>query len=60
MFRAISALISAASPDKMDRNTKLRAPSGTTNMVHLVTSLSLLNLWTDKKIKRLIVSLVCF
>ena len=29
-FRAISALISAASPEKMDRYTKLRTTSGTT------------------------------
>ena len=31
-FRAISALISAASPEKMDRNAKLRATSGTMNI----------------------------
>ena len=31
-FRAISALISAGSPEKMDRNAKLRATSGTTNI----------------------------
>ena len=32
MFRAISALISAASPEKMDRYTKLRTTSGTMNI----------------------------
>ena len=31
-FRAISALISAASPEKMDRYTKLRTTSGTMNI----------------------------
>ena len=31
-FRAISALISAASVKKMDRNAKLRVTSGTTNI----------------------------
>ena len=31
-FRAMSALISAASPEKMDGNTKLRATSGTMNI----------------------------
>ena len=30
-FHAISALISAASPEKMDRHTKLRTTSGTMN-----------------------------
>ena len=31
-FRAISALISAASPEKMDRCTKLRTTLGTMNI----------------------------
>ena len=31
-FRAISALISAASPEKMDRYTNLRTTSGTINI----------------------------
>ena len=31
-FRAISALISATSPEKMDRHTKLRTKSGTMNV----------------------------
>ena len=44
-FRAISALISAASLEKMDRSTKLRTTSGTistSRIAHLVKEASIM------------------